>query len=204
MTWKGWAALSAAALWFLGRMGVAKAQGQAPESVAAPGTLGARALDVARTQVGVRETTNQNDGPQIARYFEGCTRLVNGKEAPTGWSPGWEWCAAFASWCGYQAAQEGERPPHGRRIAVWELVRDAREQGRFEDVASWGDGPKPGDLVVWKRGGDPRIPGQFGHVSRCVSWNGEKLETVGGNENHSVRLADVTHDLPRAVGVIRY
>lgn len=167
--------------------------------------LGLRALEVARSQLGVKEATGRNDG-EVQKYFKGTTRLSldSGKEQPTGWEPGWDWCAAFASWCGYEAATMLDKPPHGRRIAVWELIEDARKNGRFEDVSAWGSGPRPGDLVVWKRKGDPRGIYQSGHVSRCVSWDGKKLVTIGGNEDNQVREADVTADLPNAVGVIRY
>lgn len=168
-----------------------------------PLSLGLAALELARTQLGVSERSGKNDGPAVAAYFEACTRRTNGKEAPTGWATGWDWCAAFASWCGHRAAGDGQ-PPHGRRIAVWELVRDAREAGAWEDVADWGAGPRPGDLVIWRRSGDPRTTGQTGHVSRCVSWDGKRLVTIGGNEENRVREADVSADLARAVGVIRY
>jgi hypothetical protein len=169
-----------------------------------PRALGLRALEIARTQLGVRESSGKNDGAPIAQYFDGATRIVSGKEQPTGWLPGWDWCAAFASWCGWRAAGSGEQPPHGKRIAVWELVRDARQLGRWDDVSGWGRGPRPGDLVVWRRSGDPRLEGQTGHVSRVVSWDGVSLVTIGGNEENRVREADVAADLGRAVGVIRY
>lgn len=178
--------------------------GPGEPAISEPRTLGLRALDVARTQLGVREATGRNDGSQIAQYFEGATRTTNGRELATGWLPGWDWCAAFASWCGWRAGGLGESPPHGRRIAVWELVKDARMLGRFDEVAAWGRGPRPGDLVIWRRSGDPRLEGQTGHVSRCVSWDGRTLWTIGGNEENRVREADVSADLGRAVGVIRY
>ena len=169
-----------------------------------PATLGLRALEIARSQLGVREATGRNDG-DVATYFDGATRRVLGRELPTGWQSGWDWCAAFASWCGWRAAAPGGcSPPHGRRIAVWELVRDARELGRWDDVERLPLRPRPGDLLVWRRSGDPRIEGQTGHVSRCVSWDGSRLTTIGGNEENRVRLADVTADLSRCVGVIRY
>jgi hypothetical protein len=176
-----------------------------PTTPTTRGNLGLRALDVARTQIGVAESTGRNDGQQIARYFNGCTRRSKtGKELPTGWQSGWDWCAAFASWCVYEAAKNGAQPSHGRRITVWELIRDARETGAWQDVSAWGDGPSAGDLVCFRRAGDPRIEGQTGHVSRCVSFDGGRLVTIGGNEINQVREADVTFDLPRVVGVIRY
>ena len=176
-----------------------------PTSPSTQGNLALRALDVARTQIGVAESTGRNDGQQIARYFNGCTRRSkNGVELPTGWQSGWDWCAAFASWCVYEAAKNGALPPHGRRITVWELIRDAKENQAWQDASDWNDGPDAGDLVCFKRDGDPRLEGQTGHVARCVSFREGRLVTIGGNETNRVREADVTSDLARAVGVIRY
>lgn len=187
--------------WLSGLADSAPLSGERPKLA-----LGLAALEIARSQIGVRETTGKNDGQQIARYFAGCTRRRDdGREAATGWASGWDWCAAFASWCAYEATgQASSKPPHGRRIAVWELVRDAREANAWEDSSAWGTGPRPGDLVIWRRSGDPRIQGQTGHVSRCVAWDGSKLVTIGGNEENRVREADVSADLARAIGVIRY
>ena len=125
--------------------------------------LGLRALDRARSQLGVKEATGNNDGPEIAKYFAGATRIINGQEKPTGWAAGWEWCAAFASWCAFEARQGAETVPHGWRIAVWELVRDARASGAWRDwTLGASSGPRPGDLVIYRRKGDPRQPGQTG------------------------------------------
>lgn len=171
-----------------------------------PNTLGARALERARSQVGVSETTGNNDGAQIARYFAGATRIVNGQERATGWTPGWEWCAAFASWCGYDAREGSEPMPHGWRIAVWELVRDARAVGTWRDwAAGKPGGPRPGDLVIFKRGsGDPRNLGSMGHVARCVSWDGVELVTIGGNEHNAVTQQGNAARMAEIVGLISY
>ena len=65
-----------------------------PVGYVACGSWGPPALARAVSQLGVREATGRNDGPQIARYFAGATR--GGKK--TGFVPGWNWCAAFAGW----------------------------------------------------------------------------------------------------------
>lgn len=168
--------------------------------------LGARALERARSQVGVSEASGNNDGAQIARYFAGATRIVHGHERPTGWAPGWEWCAAFASWCAFEARQGAEAVPHGWRIAVWEVVRDARAAGAWRDwSAGQPGGPRPGDLVIYRRSkGDPRNIGQMGHVARCVSWDGQNLVTIGGNEHNAVVQQDNAARLGDVVGFIAY
>ncbi len=167
--------------------------------------LGLRALDRARSQLGVKEATGNNDGPEIAKYFAGATRIINGQEKPTGWAAGWEWCAAFASWCAFEARQGAETVPHGWRIAVWELVRDARASGAWRDwTVGASSGPRPGDLVIYRRKGDPRQPGQTGHVARCVSWDGQRLVTIGGNESNVVTQQDNAGRLGDVVGFISY
>jgi len=168
--------------------------------------LGARALARARSQLGVVEATGRNDGEAIRAYFRGATRRGNGVERPTGWTTGWDWCAAFASWCAYDARQGDEPMPHGWRIAVWELVRDARERGTWRDWSSTAKGgPQPGDLVIYRRGGgDPRNVGQLGHVARCVSWDGASLATIGGNEHNRVTQQDNAQRLGDVVGFISY
>ena len=169
-------------------------------------SLGVRAIARARSQLGVTEATGNNDGPEIAKYFAGATRIVNGQEKPTGWAPGWEWCAAFASWCAFDARLNDEPMPHGWRIAVWELVRDAKALGTWREwTPTMPNGPRPGDLVVYRRtGGDPRQPGQQGHVSRCVDWNGSTLRTIGGNENNSVVEHTNLSRMGSIVGFIAY
>lgn len=167
--------------------------------------LGLRALDRARSQLGTSEATGNNDGAQIAKYFAGATRIIDGQEKPTGWAPGWEWCAAFASWCAFEARQGAETVPHGWRIAVWELVRDARASGAWRDwTVGASSGPRPGDLVIYRRKGDPRQAGQTGHVARCVTWDGARLVTIGGNEHNAVTQQDNAARLGDAVGFIAY
>lgn len=167
--------------------------------------LGLRALDRARSQLGVKEASGNNDGPEIAKYFAGATRIIDGQEKPTGWAPGWEWCAAFASWCAFEARQGAESVPHGWRIAVWELVRDARASGAWRDwTVGTTSGPKPGDLVIYRRKGDPRQAGQTGHVARCVTWDGARLVTIGGNEHNAVTQQDNAARLGDVVGFIAY
>src|SRR4051812_3488029 len=57
-------------------------------------TAGLRALDAARSQLGVTEQPpGSNDGPDIARY----------RGAVAGAYAGAPWCAYFVSWCAAQA-----------------------------------------------------------------------------------------------------
>lgn len=56
--------------------------------------LAARALDIATTQIGVREKGSSNSGPQVDQYLKS-----------VGLTPGFPWCMAFVYWCYNQAAQ---------------------------------------------------------------------------------------------------
>jgi hypothetical protein len=137
---------------------------------------------VALSQVGVVEATGRNDGPQIKRYFEGCTR--GGK--PTGWASGWDWCAAFASWVLHVAGVTWI----GRRIAVHELASDARAAGRLETSRAYR--PRPGDLYIGARGGGDPLLGGTGHTRICIAEAGPmRYRGIGGNEDN--RVLDATH-----------
>ncbi|WP_182983105.1 CHAP domain-containing protein [Sphingobacterium sp. UME9] len=48
--------------------------------------------EIAANEIGVRETGGDNKGPEISKYL-----------AYVGLDEGYEWCAAFASWCYGQA-----------------------------------------------------------------------------------------------------
>lgn len=56
--------------------------------------IAARALDIATTQIGVREKGSSNSGPQVDQYLKS-----------VGLTPGFPWCMAFVYWCYNQAAQ---------------------------------------------------------------------------------------------------
>lgn len=73
----------------------------------------AQIMQVARTELGVKEATGKNDGERIAAYLAYC-------ELPSGNA----WCAAFVSWCyGQVGLPEPRNPwspalfPRARRLA---------------------------------------------------------------------------------------
>jgi hypothetical protein len=144
---------------------------------------------------GLREATGRNDGAAIAELFRGCTRNVGGRELPTGWASGWDWCAAFASWCVHVALglPVGAVVPVGRRIAVRELVEDARACGRLETSRAYR--PRPGDLWIGARaGGDPLLGGT-GHVRVFAEHvDASTYRGIGGNEGNRVRDAVHRYD----------
>jgi hypothetical protein len=131
------------------------------------------------SKLGTREKAGHNDGPEIERFFEGATRLVNGVETRTGWAPGWEWCGAFYGWCGGP----------GWRIAVREYVTDAIRAGTWRALGS-GYRPCRGDGVVFARGGQDPTHGGLGHIGRVVTPPDASgvFETVEGNSGNAVSV----------------
>lgn len=99
------------------------------------------------------------------------------------------WCCALQSWVDIRAALPGDAvlPPRG---AVWERVADAMVVGRFRD-RSTGYRPRAGDQLIFGRaGGDPRTPGQSGHITRAVIDFDERGDgrACGGNEGNTIKL----------------
>ena len=56
-------------------------------------TISAKALEIAISQLGVREKGSSNAGPQVDQYLKS-----------VGLKPGYPWCMAFVYWCYNQAA----------------------------------------------------------------------------------------------------
>jgi hypothetical protein len=150
-----------------------------PEPVSAdPQLFPETAVLKAISELGTRETTGHNDGAQIAKFFSGATRLINGVEKRTGWASGWEWCAAFYGWCGGR----------GWRIAVHEYVTDAKKSGTWRARDS-GYAPKRGDGVVLSRANQDPTRGGLGHICRIETSPDAAgaYVTIGGNEDNQVK-----------------
>lgn len=179
--------------------------------------LGERALDVARSQIGVMERPfGSNDGPEIRQYLAPCEREHNGGPPLKLNLFKVNWCAAFASWCQAQALHSTERPAHGYRIGVLEIVTDVKLgrgydgkfTGKWLDVkeARLGAGvPMPGDLAIYDRS----VPGKpetnwWRHVNRVEMWNGSSYVAIGGNEQQRVMRASHSLDNPKLLGFVLY
>lgn len=162
-----------------------------------PRSLGLRALDVAREEHrrGVRELPGPRHSPDIQRYLAGTrrggTHTAGFLDDRSGAFPlgnpelvadETEWCAAAASWCTAQALRPEDRPPHGYRCSVRELVEDARALGTLHLVGN-GYEPRVGDLAIQERvSGESPLRGGRGHVSRVAELDGPAVVTLGGNE----------------------
>jgi hypothetical protein len=167
-----------------------------PLEVRAPSPLLAKALQVAATQVGVREDSRRpNRGPQVDAYV----RSVG--LDPVGAHP---WCAAFVYWCFERGAERVRaQNPMVRSASVlehWERGPAAGARQLAGEVAA--ADPflvKPGFVFVIDAG---RGRGHMGLVERagpgtCISIEGNTnlagtREGVGVFRRTTRRLADLT------------
>ena len=135
----------------------------------------------ARSQVGVRELTGDNDGPEIDAYL-----LAAGKAAGSRLP----YCAAGQLWCGIHAGAKPQRlPKYPAGVAEWR--KWATQTGRRYDV------PQRGRLGYWTRRVDTREPGHMFIVAavlplgvlRCISFNSSEdgSRDGGGVVQHFVR-----------------
>lgn len=174
--------------------------------------LGTTALEIARTQLGVRET-----GVNVVPY---APRTVRGGK----WIgvQGQPWCSRFLVWCVWGAWDNGQDPnavdsrtieewspdgyahgplrlpPIGYRAAVAELVTDARATGTLHvtaaGIASGGKAagdasylPGVGDLAIFARDGGNPLLGGIGHVAFAdVVYPNDLVLVLGGNQGDRV------------------
>lgn len=176
------------------------------------------ALDLALRELGkgVVEIPGGKHHPRILAYFRGCERDgVNIGQ----WlqADEYAWCAAFASWCGVEAAQGLPGIlPHRWRAAVRELWADGIASGAAISAAKIRRGEADileGDLWIGTRGGpvhsdaSPFAATQGkGHTGRIrIIATPEDFRTVDGNVNNRITEVGGRSILDRHfVGVLRY
>lgn len=153
--------------------------------VVAASKLAQRALEVARTQLGVREATGHNDGAAVESYLRSVSL---GK--------GYAWCAAFVYWCYSQAAKA---LVVGNPLTQTAGVLDHWRRTTGTKVTS----PQPGDIFIMDYGGG------LGHTGIVKEVKGDKIITVEGNTNDAnSREGDGVYERIRKIssckGFIRY
>jgi len=113
------------------------------------------------SQVGVREKTGKNDGPEVEAYLKS-----------TNLGPGFAWCAAFVKWCFDQIN-------HSVPITAWSPTAHNSKnivyfRNRFEKQ------PQQGDVFTLYYPNKGRI----GHTGFYDKMNNESMvQTVEGNTN---------------------
>ena len=129
--------------------------------------LRGKIIDLANSQVGIKEATGNNDGKDILKY-----------QKAAGLKSGMAWCAAFATWC----HEELNIPnPKSGRAADWFKTNLVYRKGlsrinTFE--------PRAGQVAAETNGT------RISHIS-IIERRVDKLHyiTIGGNETNSVRKA---------------
>lgn len=148
-------------------------------------TLAQRALEVARTQLGIREATGHNDGEAVESYLRS-----------VGLGKGYAWCQAFVYWSFNQAAKAlGVENPTAKTAGV--LDHWAKTTG--QKVSQ----PKPGDVFIMDFGGGK------GHTGFVKEVKGTMIITIEGNTNDAnSREGDGVYERIRSIssckGFIRY
>ncbi len=120
-------------------------------------------MALARRDLGQAEQSGDADNARILRYFRdvGHGEVRHDEVA---------WCAAFAGSCLERAGVRSTRSLMARSYLGW-----------GEALAE----PRPGCIVVFKRGLDPRL----GHVGFYVGASSAGLLVLSGNQANSVRIA---------------
>jgi peptidoglycan hydrolase-like protein with peptidoglycan-binding domain len=132
--------------------------GQVPRA-SGPGAPARRAaLEAARSQVGVREASGNNDGLPAQRY-------AGGRNEP--------WCADFVSWSFRQAGHP--LPGNQRSIASCNQMA-AELAARGEIYRKGSQTPQPGDIIFFGH-----YPGGLSHVGIVDHVSNGTVYTVEGN-----------------------
>lgn len=145
--------------------------------VAGGETVRADLLVVARREIGVQERSGRNDGERVGEYL-----------AYTGLGEGYEWCAAFVSWCFGQVGMPEPRTPWSPSLfpaarVVWPRELSVRSGHAAPGGADGADNPRPGDVFgLWVR-----EKGRIGHAGLVERWDGRWCLTVEGNSGDAVR-----------------
>ncbi|HWK58465.1 MAG TPA: CHAP domain-containing protein [Parapedobacter sp.] len=121
---------------------------------------------VYRNEIGVKEATGNNDGPRVGEYLRYC-----------GLGEGYEWCAAFVSWCHGQA---GYAKPRNAWAAA--LFPAKRTVWTTKNRATNNTTPTRGDVFGIYMASKSRI----GHCGFVDEWDAKWCITVEGNVNNAV------------------
>ena len=140
------------------------------------GTQTERLRSIYLSQLGVREATNRNDGPQVEAYL-----------CYVGLKPGNPWCAAYVSWCLGQAGIANPRSGYCPQFfpsskVVW------KKELKVESVKL--KGGKPRQATDLPRTGDVfglYFPekGRIAHVGFIDEWGEKYAITCEGNTNEA-------------------
>lgn len=119
-------------------------------------------LQIALSQLGVRELSGHNDGPAVESFLRSI-----------GLGKGFSWCGAFVYWCVNEAAKVLNLPnplvKTGGVLYQWQYTK-------CKKVLS---NPQRGDIFIIDHGRG------LGHTGRVVDVVGSKIITIEGNANNN-------------------
>lgn len=129
-------------------------------------------------EVGVREWANDNRGDRIVTYRRAVTGVGENPRTPE------PWCADFVSWAwkraGYRIGFGGRGSDYVAELVAWgKLTRRWRE-------ARTGYRPEPGDLIVYRSGGQ-----RYGHAGLVAKVGTGRVKTIEGNYQDRVMRRSV-------------
>lgn len=125
------------------------------------GDVRQKVIDIYTSQIGVREATGKNDGPQVEAYLK-YTKL--GK--------GYAWCSSFCCWVYGQAGVENPRSAWSPALVPASKVIYGR--GRKGNQI-----PQAGDVFGIYFANMKRVA----HVGFVDKWGDKEVVTVEGNTN---------------------
>jgi hypothetical protein len=174
-------------------------------------SLGERCVAFAENEManGVAEDKpGSYTSPRLREYFAICTRIINGKEVNIGMKAG-NWCAAGASFSLYEALLPGEKPPHGYRLGVVEIVSDCQRAGLWRPISEVRAGkyyPKKGDIIIFDRS-QPGNPASawWRHIGRVQEIDDKgNFKCISGNSGGCWRISKHTFSQATLLGFGEY
>lgn len=135
------------------------------------------AYDIARDELGVKESFGKKDNPRVVEYHA----TTSAKRTPDSVA----WCSSFVNWCVVEAGGIGT----GRRLA-----RSWLKWGVPVELSA----ARPGDVVVLWR---DSLASVKGHVGFFVRRDADQVILLGGNQANSV--CERGYPASRVLGVRR-
>lgn len=123
-------------------------------------TLQQKALEIAKTQLGVHEVGKDNHGPEVEKYLKS-----------VGLGPGYSWCMAFVYWC-YNEASKALAVANPMKKTGGVMMQWHERSSKYGHVH-----PQPGDIFIMDYG---KGLGHTGIVEKC---DADKIYTIEGNTN---------------------
>jgi hypothetical protein len=127
-------------------------------------------LEIASAQVGLKETSGKNDGPEIEKF-------TGGRQEP--------WCAHFVAWC---FRESGHPLVHDYKPSLKvanPLASVSYLKSIFQKYYLLVDTPLPGDVVFFSSRGNSDA-GQGRHCGIVESISSDSFQSIEGNYGNKV------------------